>query len=167
MFEKAFIEVIGHEGEFTNDPNDKGNWTSGIVGKGELRGTKYGISAASYPDVKIQTLSIEGVKDIYHTDFWKKANIDKLPKHLQVSVFDSVVNHGIKGGIRILQRALNIKNDGIVGPITIKASKKLLEAKFLLYRLNFYIDLILKKPELTKYINGWRNRIIKLLNDKL
>lgn len=35
----------------THDANDPGNWTGGEIGKGECKGTNYGISAASYPDL--------------------------------------------------------------------------------------------------------------------
>jgi hypothetical protein len=29
-FDLAFERVVGHEGLFTDDPNDRGNWTSGV-----------------------------------------------------------------------------------------------------------------------------------------
>jgi lysozyme family protein len=167
MFNKAFKEIIGHEGGYTNDPDDRGNWTTGIIGKGELKGTKYGIAAHSYPYLDIKNLTLKQAQDIYYLDFWVEAGIDKLPKHLQVSVFDSVINHGLRGGIRILQQAIGTLTDGIVGPNTIKASKLISEERFLLFRLNKYIDIILAKPALIKYINGWRNRVLKLLNDNL
>jgi lysozyme family protein len=41
-FEQAFDRLIGHEGEFTDDPKDRGNWTTGIIGKGICKGTKLG-----------------------------------------------------------------------------------------------------------------------------
>ena len=31
-FDKAFDRLIGHEGGFTNDSRDAGNWTGGKVG---------------------------------------------------------------------------------------------------------------------------------------
>jgi hypothetical protein len=37
------------EGGLSMDERDPGNWTGGAIGKGELRGTKYGISAQTYP----------------------------------------------------------------------------------------------------------------------
>ena len=45
-FDEAFKRLIGHEGRFTNDRNDRGNWTTGIIGKGQLKVTKYGKSLA-------------------------------------------------------------------------------------------------------------------------
>ena len=45
MFDKVFNRVIGHEGGFQNMHHDRGNWTGGKVGEGELKGTKFGLSA--------------------------------------------------------------------------------------------------------------------------
>ena len=44
-FDNAFDRVIGHEGGFTDDPLDRGNWTSGTCNVGKCNGTKYGLSA--------------------------------------------------------------------------------------------------------------------------
>ena len=55
-FDKAFDRLIGHEGEFTNDPKDRGNWTTGVIGRGQLKGTKFGISAMTYPHLDIINL---------------------------------------------------------------------------------------------------------------
>ena len=57
-FKQAFDLLIGHEGGYTNNPNDPGNWTGGKVNSGTLRGTKYGISAASYPTLDIKNLGL-------------------------------------------------------------------------------------------------------------
>lgn len=43
----------------TDDRNDKGNWTGGRVGVGQLKGTKYGISAAAYLHLGIKSLTLE------------------------------------------------------------------------------------------------------------
>jgi hypothetical protein len=39
---------IAHEGGYSNDPDDPGNWTGGKVGVGRLLGTKFGIAAKGY-----------------------------------------------------------------------------------------------------------------------
>ena len=56
-FERAFAVVLGHEGGYTADPADPGNWTGGAPGRGECRGTNWGISAASYPYLPIRALT--------------------------------------------------------------------------------------------------------------
>ena len=64
-FDQAFERLIGHEGNFTNDKDDRGNWTTGIIGKGQLKGTKYGISAMTYPQLDIKNLTLDQAKQIY------------------------------------------------------------------------------------------------------
>lgn len=54
-FDKAFDRLIGHEAGYSNDRRDPGNWTGGIVGKGQLKGTKFGIAANTYPNLDIKT----------------------------------------------------------------------------------------------------------------
>ncbi|MEZ9473500.1 glycosyl hydrolase 108 family protein, partial [Vibrio lentus] len=68
----AFERVIGHEGKYQNLYDDRGNWTTGVVGEGERKGTKFGIAAMSYPHLNIKQLTIEQAKEIYYRDFWLK-----------------------------------------------------------------------------------------------
>ena len=63
-FDQAFTALIGNEGNYTLNHKDRGNWTGGMSGAGQLRGTKYGISAASYPAVDIKNLTLEAAKAI-------------------------------------------------------------------------------------------------------
>ncbi|WP_236513543.1 glycosyl hydrolase 108 family protein, partial [Escherichia coli] len=58
-FDQAFKVTIGHEGSFTLNKNDAGNWTGGKVGVGQLKGTKYGIAANSYPNLDIKNLTLD------------------------------------------------------------------------------------------------------------
>ena len=59
MFDTVFDRTIGSEGGFQADRRDRGNWTSGEVGKGELKGTKYGLSAMTYPDLDIKAITLQ------------------------------------------------------------------------------------------------------------
>ena len=52
-FDAAFARLLGNEGGFDDDARDRGNWTGGRIGVGELKGTKYGVSAAAFPDLDI------------------------------------------------------------------------------------------------------------------
>lgn len=63
-FKKAFELTVGHEGGYGNDKRDRGNWTTGVIGEGELKGTKYGVSAMSYPDYDIENLTLEQAEKI-------------------------------------------------------------------------------------------------------
>ena len=94
VFEWAFRLVIGLEGGYTRDSKDPGNWTSGRIAQGELRGTKYGISAASYPTLDIASLTLDQAKGIYKRDYWDAMRCGQMTRRLSVLVFDSAVQHG-------------------------------------------------------------------------
>ena len=121
-FDKAFLKLIGHEGGLSLDPKDKGNWTTGIIGKGELKGTKYGISAMSYPHLNIQALTLDQAEDIYRKDFWGQS--DLIPDAVRFDFFDAAVNSGYVQSVKWLQRAAGASDDGVIGPKTLLAVRK-------------------------------------------
>lgn len=94
-WQRSIAFVARWEGEYQNIPNDAGNWTGGEVGKGELKGTKYGISAASYPHLDIINLTREQAHEIYRRDYWQASGADKLPWPACLLVFDTAVLHGV------------------------------------------------------------------------
>jgi lysozyme family protein len=118
-FDKAFKLVVGHEGGLSLDPRDRGNWTTGVINKGTLRGTKYGVSAMTYPNVDIQNLTIEQAKEIYYRDFWGKIKGDLLPSGLDYLLFDIAINHGTRDAGVFIQRAVGATPDGAIGPQTL------------------------------------------------
>lgn len=155
-----FIErVLGHEGGFTLNRKDRGNWTSGIVGVGKLKGTKWGISAMSYPHLDIASLTREQAIAIYRRDFWDAVKGDQLPPMLAYQALDVAVNHGPDRGRRLLQRAARVVDDGIIGPITLAALKRSdpndLTFLFLAERLEFYTTL----STWSEFGKGWARRV--------
>lgn len=159
VWNKAFEMVIGNEGGYTNISADKGNWTSGKIGIGELKGTKYGISAMCYPHLDIANLTLEQARDIYHKDYWCRYKCDYLPDAVGLVLFDSVVNSNAKRMIKFLQECLGVPADGIIGNQTIGACNRLPLKKiindFLDKRLNYLMSL----KDWKHFGKGWANRI--------
>lgn len=119
-FDRCFELVVGHEGGFTNNRKDRGNWTSGKIGVGQLKGTKYGVSAMAYPDLDIQNLTLDQAKDIYLEDYWLKVRGDDLPTGLDYLAFDMAVNHGVGTSAKLIQEAVGAVPDGEIGPRTLE-----------------------------------------------
>lgn len=113
MFEVVIDRVINHEGGFQKMHSDRGNWTSGKVGEGELKGTKFGLSAMTYPDLDIEALTLKQAKAIYFEDWWVPLKMDKFRKAMQYQFFDAAINHGTHNASKMLQRAIGAKPDGI------------------------------------------------------
>ena len=120
-FDDAFSYVVGEEGKLSLDPNDRGNWTGGECGVGELKGTKYGVSAASYPLLDIANLSLSDARAVAKRDFWDKIGGDSLRYGIALLLYDFGYNAGIHEAAKCAQRALGLVDDGILGPKTFAA----------------------------------------------
>lgn len=124
MFSTALTRVLAHEGEYSADPHDPGNWTGGRVGRGELRGTKWGISAAACPDLDIAALTQDQAAHLYRVRYWNPVHADHLPFAVAWQLFDYAVNSGVVTAVRAWQGVLNVTADGIIGPHTLKAARR-------------------------------------------
>lgn len=122
VFDEAFKKLIQSEGGYQCMKADRGNWTSGVVGKGELKGTKYGVSAMSYPELDIKNLTVDDCKQIFKKDYWDKCKCDLLPDAISVIVADTAYNSGPIRAVKLLQKALNITDDGVIGCQTVGCS---------------------------------------------
>jgi lysozyme family protein len=146
-FEKSVKHVLDHEGGYVNHPSDPG---------GE---TKYGISKRSYPNFDIRNLTLDQAKMIYKKDYWDKIKGDQLPDDVAFILFDMAVNLGIFQAVKLLQKAVDTVQDGILGPMTIKAIKEDTPAKLTFERIMFYSSLANFKV----FGRGWTNRSIDTL----
>lgn len=158
-FDEAFKILIGHEGNFTDDRRDNGNWTGGKVGVGTLKGTKYGIAANSYPSLDIKNITLDQAKAIYKRDYWDKVKADQLSEMVRFHIFDMAVNSGVSRGIKLLQKSVGTTQDGLIGPATLRAAANMNEFNLAMVynanRLEFYTSL----SSWATYGKGWTNRV--------
>jgi len=154
-FDVAFDRLMGNEGGLTMNPNDRGNWTSGKPGVGQLKGSKWGISAASYPDLDIKNLTRADAADIYKRDFWQQT--EGLHPSLLFQMFDAAVNHGIQTSIKFLQRAVQVPADGKIGPMTLGAIGKVFVADLLMLYMAERLEFWAAIPG-TEFDDGWMRR---------
>lgn len=123
-FLAAVTMTLQHEGGFQCVRTDRGNWTSGQIGVGELRGTNRGISAMRYPTENIRGMTEARATELYHRDYWCVVRGDELPPAIAVGVFDFAVNSGPARAIPELQRVLGVAADGVLGPVTLAAAQR-------------------------------------------
>ena len=151
-FDEIIEQVLDHEGGFVDDPTDRGGQT------------KYGISKRAYPDEDIKALTVERAKELYKRDYWDRFKVANLPDRIRHIYFDMCVNMGGGRATKILQEACNSKNsykidvDGGIGKNTIKASANLEDFRLRAYRVMFYAELVMKKPEQERFWVGWFRR---------
>ena len=134
-FDRFISLVYDSEGDFDDDPLDKGNWTSGVCGRGINGGTKRGISTASYPyDVaklpaperdafpaRVCDLTDAQIRRLYEVGYWNAVQAPAMPPALALVVADFAVNSGTGAAARALQTALGVPADGAIGPLTLHA----------------------------------------------
>lgn len=155
-FEAAILKTLKHEGgdTITDDPTDSGGLT------------RYGISQKAYPELDISMLTEKQAREIYKRDYWDMVKGDKLEvQEIAAAIFDFAVNAGPARAIKLAQKAIGTKDDGVIGPLTItgwnRAHVSLFIAKYALEKIKFYRDLVTRKPSQKKYIMGWLNRSLE------
>lgn len=97
---------LGFEGLFSIDRRDPGNWTGGKPGKGILKGTKKGVSAAAYPNEDIKNLTDARIGQIYRVDYWDKISGDRLAAGVDLVTFDGAVHSGVSRSLKWLMASI-------------------------------------------------------------
>ncbi len=166
-FERALSHVLRFEGGLSNHPLDRGNrgghWTA------------YGVTQAAYntyrtrhglPQRSTRNMTKHEVHTLYYEDYWLASSADKLPAQVRLVHFDAAVNHGVHRANRLLQRALGVREDGILGPQTLQAIKsrsdQSIARNYLSIRKNFYNQIVDRTPAQKVFLKGWLARIEKL-----
>ena len=142
-FQIAYAITLGHEGLYSNDPNDSGGETyKGISRKHNptwpgwqhidnfinvfklIQGNELNSGLS-----KILNLQTEVTK-FYFDNYWVKAKLNNLPQPIANEIFDTGVNQGLNRAVSYFQKSLNIlnndqndypdiKEDGILGDRTL------------------------------------------------
>ena len=154
-FSTAFEKLLKHEGGFSNHKDDRGG------------ATRYGVTEAVAREAgyrgNMRELPLDLAQRIYKDRYWDAVQAEHLPADVRYIVFDGAVNSGIVQSAKWLQRACGVKDDGVIGPQTIRAANALhpegLKRKMLAQRLRFMATL----ANWPAFGRGWANRIADLL----
>ena len=154
-FTTAFEKLLKHEGGYVNHKDDKGG------------ATRYGVTEAVAREVgyrgNMRELPLDLAQRIYKDRYWDAVQAEHLPADVRYAVFDAAVNSGVAQAAKWLQRACGVKDDGVIGPQTIRAANALhpegLKRKMLAQRLRFMATL----ANWPRFGRGWANRIADLL----
>jgi lysozyme family protein len=154
-----FERVLEHEGGFSDDRRDPGNWTGGVVGKGVLKGTKYGIAANTFPNVDIRNLTKDQAREIYRGLYWNAIRGDQLPSGVDWAVFDFAINSGTVRAVMALQRALGLADDGRLGPVTLAAAYRVDPRKVIAAICDERLAFMRRLKHWKTYGKGWSRRV--------
>lgn len=118
-FLPCLAQVLGHEGGFVNDPQDPG----GATKMGITRATLAEWRGAPVTEEEVRALTEEEAREIYRARYWNPLRCDDLPPGFELMVFDFGVNAGPGAAARMLQRAVGVRADGAIGPVTLAAAR--------------------------------------------
>ena len=112
----------------------------------------------------VKSLTEDEAKDIYQDQYWDPLHLELLTsQEVANKIFDLAVNTGWTQATKILQRALRIPDDGILGPHTVAAANAAdpvnLLADIRTCGTQFYCELAQSKPELADNLDGWLKRL--------
>lgn len=162
VFDEGIKDLYQYEGvkPDLNDIDTVGQSVLGVTQKYYDEYTK----KKGMPRKSVARLADSERRTFYKEEYADKLQMDKLPREVALTAFDYGVNAGIPRAARAVQRAVGVKEDGIIGPKTISAinqyDPKMLAAKILDDREDFYADLIKKNPaKYQKNAAGWKARI--------
>ena len=158
-YQSALNHVLQSEGLWSDNPADPGG------------ATMKGITLATYRSVKgnphitkeeLRNISDQEVADIYKQNYWDKVKGDDLPSGVDYAVFDASVNMGVGRASKLIQTAVGMPADGVIGNQTLQAMKNAnpmdLIDKFSAEKDAFYKSL----PTFGTFGKGWLNRVAQV-----
>jgi len=162
-YESALAHVLKSEGGWSDDSTDAGG------------ATMKGVTFAVFKEFKrnphltkddLRNISNQDIHDIYKQLYWDKIHGDDLPAGVDYAVFDAAVNMGVGRAAKLIQEAVGVTADGVLGPASLSSiqktdSKELIE-KFSELKNNFYHGIVESRPDQVKYLNGWLIRVAEV-----
>jgi lysozyme family protein len=178
-FDEAFLWVVIAEGGFVNNPRDPGGPTNRGV---SLRAVKlrdkdkdgrldFDLDGDGDVDEwDIRMVTEEDAKRLYHEDYWTLGGAGRihlldcysLPRRWGIAVFDAAVLQGPRTAVALMQKAVGVKKDGILGPITLEQVRRTREAEGLARFAAGRLERMRHHSEVDEFFSGWAWRITRL-----
>lgn len=174
---------MGHEGGYSNNPNDRGGETyRGISRRNFPMWSGWAVIDAhkGKPGFPESLATVPGLQKLVHgfykMEFWNRLSLDQVnDQRIAEEMFDTAVNCGVGIAGSFLQRALNVTNragrdypnlvvDSQVGPKTVGMLNMHRKPSDVLKVLNIlqgnrYIEICEARESQEEFASGWLNRV--------
>lgn len=156
--------ILAREGGYVDHPADRGGPTKyGITRETLEHWRGYALSAD-----EVAKLTKDEAKQILRFRYIVQPGFDHIDDdRLRAIVVDTAVHSGPRQATILLQRALDVEEDGLLGPVTLNAANQLestdlekLMVRVLTARMRFLVNLVLKSPDQLAFLSGWTERVM-------
>lgn len=156
-FLQCLAFTLQEEGGFVDNRFDPGGATNKGITLNTFRAFKgnFGLDVAD-----LKAISDADVMTIYRKWYWAPCKCDKLPAGVDLSVFDMAVNAGVSRSAKLLQRIVDVDDDGVIGDITLAAVAKFPLDHLITELGNAQLDFYMGLEGWVHFGNGWRHRIV-------
>jgi lysozyme family protein len=147
--------ILSNEGGYVDDPQDPG----GATNYGITRATLSAFRGRVVTKDEVRSLRVDEATTIYRQNYWNTVRADELPAGLDLAVFDCAVNSGPKRAALLLQQALGLKQDGIIGPVTLEAAAICRVAETIARYDGLRLAFLARLTTFPTFGKGWRKRV--------
>jgi len=155
-FDEAHALLLKSEGGYVNHPSDPGGETNhGITARVAIKDGYTG---------RMRDLPIERAKSIAKRLYWDAVRCDELAAPLRYPMLDAAYHSGPTQAVKWLQRAVDVRDDGVLGPMTLAAAQanpQRAAMRMLAHRLDFMTSL----PTFGAFGKGWARRIASVMQE--
>jgi len=131
--------------------------------------------AKNLPEKDVAEASFDDFLNILQEEFIDRHGIKNIPRDVLPIVVDFSFNSGPANAAKVFQRTVGAKEDGIIGPNTMKAYKEFIKTKgregfvneLSDRRLDFLNQAALTRPDIAENLNGLTNRVNKVRESAL
>ena len=138
------------------------------------RTSAYGVTQRVYDNYRknlnldsriVDLIAMSEIHEIYQKGYWEVCHCDDLEPGLDFVVFQMGVNMGPNRALKSLQKAVGVKVDGQIGPITLRsiacAGPGMVIEGVLDLQCARYMSIVNRNPTQKKFIKGWMNRLTR------
>lgn len=156
--------ILRREGGYVAHPADKGS------------ATNYGITISTLAEWRGRPVTVDDVKqltasearEIYREQYIVRPGFLSIENEaVRALAIDCAVNHGVKRAVMLLQNAVRVFPDGILGPKTREAVNRMTPSvvykRLCAQRVRLYGEIITSKPSQAVFARGWCNRAAEFI----
>lgn len=125
--------------------------------------TKYGIAKNYNKSVDVQNLNLEKTKQVYFDSYWVPSHCPLITTNIHMFYFDMVINNGPTRAAKILQQAIGVDVDGMIGEHTLSVINNSNNVVGVIntmseLREQRYRGIVANDASQSKFLDGWLNR---------